>query len=613
MRLSSRLRVSAAVTALGCLLAFEAHAQTASGFALNRYEPSERGSEWFAQDTLDFRGNLRPAVGVTADYGHKPLVIYGADGTERSAIVKSQLFAHVGASLVLIDRVRFGLNVPIALSQSGTGGTVAGTTYTPADKTTLGDVRLAGDVRIVGKYGDPFTFAGGLQVYIPSGDRDQYTGDGKVRVTPRLQIAGDIDVFAYAARLGIAYRGLNEPFGGSSLGTEFTFGASAGVRLLDKKLLLGPEIYGSTVVVDGEAFNKKATPFELIIGGHYSFGDFRVGAGVGPGLTRGFGTPQVRALLSLEWAPAYEEAKGPGDRDGDGVLDPQDACPDVKGIKTDDPATNGCPAKVEPKDDDKDGIVNEQDACPTVPGVKSDDPKKNGCPPDKDGDGIYDADDACPDLKGVKTEDPKTNGCPPDKDGDGIYDEQDACPDVKGVKSDDPKKNGCPPDTDGDGIIDPEDACPNTAGPKNEDPKKNGCPAVAIESGQIKILQQVKFKTDSAVILKESDEILNAVAKILKDHPEITLIRVEGHTDNKGSKAHNKDLSAKRAASVVTWLTTKGKIDKKRLKSAGFGDEKPIDTNDTDAGRQNNRRVEFHIEGNASGKISEPGADKGFK
>lgn len=549
MRLSSRLRVSAAVTALGCLLAFEAHAQTASGFALNRYEPSERGSEWFAQDTLDFRGNLRPAVGVTADYGHKPLVIYGADGTERSAIVKSQLFAHVGASLVLIDRVRFGLNVPIALSQSGTGGTVAGTTYTPADKTTLGDVRLAGDVRIVGKYGDPFTFAGGLQVYIPSGDRDQYTGDGKVRVTPRLQIAGDIDVFAYAARLGIAYRGLNEPFGGSSLGTEFTFGASAGVRLLDKKLLLGPEIYGSTVVVDGEAFNKKATPFELIIGGHYSFGDFRVGAGVGPGLTRGFGTPQVRALLSLEWAPAYEEAKGPGDRDGDGVLDPQDACPDVKGIKTDDPATNGCPAKVEPKDDDKDGIVNEQDACPTVPGVKSDDPKKNGCPPD----------------------------------------------------------------TDGDGIIDPEDACPNTAGPKNEDPKKNGCPAVAIESGQIKILQQVKFKTDSAVILKESDEILNAVAKILKDHPEITLIRVEGHTDNKGSKAHNKDLSAKRAASVVTWLTTKGKIDKKRLKSAGFGDEKPIDTNDTDAGRQNNRRVEFHIEGNTSGKISEPGADKGFK
>ena len=122
MRLTSRLRLSAAVTALGSLLAFEAQAQTASGFALNRYEPSERGSEWFSQDTLDFRGHMRPAVGVTADYGHKPLVIYNADGSERSAIVKSQLFAHVGASIVMMDRIRFGLNLPIALSQPGAGG-----------------------------------------------------------------------------------------------------------------------------------------------------------------------------------------------------------------------------------------------------------------------------------------------------------------------------------------------------------------------------------------------------------------------------------------------------------------------------------------------------------
>jgi len=600
-----RLLGSTILAALGLAFARDAHAQTASGFSLNRYEPSERGSEWFSQDTLDLRGHLRPAIGVTGDFGYKPLVIYNSDGSERSAIVETQLFAHVGASIVLLDRIRFGLNLPIALSQSGAGGTASGVTYTPAEKTSLGDVRVGGDVRILGRYGEAFTLAGGVQVFIPSGDRAQYTSDGKVRVTPRLQAAGDIDMFAYALRLGLAYRGLNESFAGSSLGTEFTFGASAGVRVLDKKLLLGPEIFGSTVVVDGESFNKQATPFELIFGGHYSFGDYRLGAGVGPGLSRGFGTPQVRALLSFEWAPAFEEPKGPGDRDGDGILDNADACPDEKGIKSDDPKTNGCPEKKVDADDDKDGIPNAQDACPTVAGVKTSDPKTNGCPSDKDGDGIYDTDDACVDVKGVKTEDPKTNGCPPDKDGDGIYDADDACPDVKGVKDADPKKNGCPPDTDGDAILDSEDACPNTPGPKNADPKKNGCPAVAIEAGQIKILQQVKFKTDSAVILKESDEILTAVAKIMADHPEIKVIRVEGHTDNKGSKAHNKDLSAKRAASVVTWLTTKGKVDKKRLKSAGFGDERPIDTNDTDAGRQNNRRVEFHIEGNESGKVEE--------
>jgi outer membrane protein OmpA-like peptidoglycan-associated protein len=88
--------------------------------------------------------------------------------------------------------------------------------------------------------------------------------------------------------------------------------------------------------------------------------------------------------------------------------------------------------------------------------------------------------------------------------------------------------------------------------------------------------------------------VLNAVLKILQDLPQITLVSVEGHTDNRGGKGYNKDLSKRRAASVVKWLTDKG-IDKKRLTSAGFGQEKPIDTNDTDAGRQNNRRVEFHI------------------
>ena len=82
--------------------------------------------------------------------------------------------------------------------------------------------------------------------------------------------------------------------------------------------------------------------------------------------------------------------------------------------------------------------------------------------------------------------------------------------------------------------------------------------------------------------------------KVLTDHPEIKKLRVEGHTDNQGPAAYNKQLSASRAASVVKWLTSHG-IEKDRLTSEGLGMEKPIDTNDTPAGRQNNRRVEFHI------------------
>jgi outer membrane protein OmpA-like peptidoglycan-associated protein len=117
----------------------------------------------------------------------------------------------------------------------------------------------------------------------------------------------------------------------------------------------------------------------------------------------------------------------------------------------------------------------------------------------------------------------------------------------------------------------------------------------------------VKFKTNSADILRESDPILIAVATILKDHPEIQKVRIEGHTDNRGNAKYNKELSDKRAASVVKWLTTFG-IDKKRLSSKGFGLEKPIDTNETDDGRQNNRRVEFHIENTGTPDAKKPDA-----
>ena len=545
-------RLLLASLVLGPILATSVASAQTAGFALDRFEPSERGSEWFAQDTLDLRGKLRPAVGVVGSWAYKPLVAYRANGDELAPIVRHQLVLHPGASLVIADRLRLAFNLPVAVYQAGeeanltldSSGSPA--TFKPASRAALGDLRLSADVRLFGVYGDPFTIALGAQLFVPTGKREDYTGDGKVRVTPRLQFAGDVGAFAYAARIGLVYRALNEPFAGSRVGTELAFGASAGIRALDRKLLIGPEVFGSTVVVEGEAFNRRATPLELIFGAHYTAGDFRLGIGGGPGLTRGLGAPEARGLLSLEWVPAHEEPKV------------------------------------------------EQHIEPPPPPPKPIEPPP---PADKDGDGIIDDKDACPEVKGVANDDPKKNGCPPDKDGDGIYDEVDACPDVAGVASDDKAKNGCPPDRDGDGVLDNDDACPDAPGPKNENPKKNGCPAVAVVGTQIKILEQVKFKTGSAEILKESDEILTAVAKILKDHPEIKKIRIEGHTDNKGSKAMNKELSKKRAASVVTWLVKKGSLDAKRFESQGFGDENPIDSNENDAGRQNNRRVEFHIVG----------------
>ena len=537
---------------------------TATGFSLDQFNPSERGSEWFQGDTLDLRGDPGASVGIVAELAVRPLVLYNPDGTTRSVPVQDSLILHPGGTITLFSRVRLGLSVPIAAYQNGTSGSAtdsAGTTVSYPGVTSggVGDMRIGADVRLFGQYGDAITMAIGAQFFIPSGNASAYLGDNSFHaILPRVTVAGDVSWFVYSANLGFHYRGLNTTVADAQVGSEAVFGATAGVRAVEGKLLVGPEVYGATGA--GGAFQAKSTPVELLIGAHYRVaGGVRIGAGIAPGLTRAYGEPSMRYLVGLDWA-TWPEPPPPPDRDHDGVLDADDACPDVPGVKTDDPKTNGCPP-----DRDHDGILDDEDACPDVPGVKTDDPKTNGCPPDRDHDGILDADDACPDVPGVKTDDPKTNGCPPD------------------------------PDRDKDGIPNDLDACPDAPGPKNADPKKNGCPAAAVVGKQIVILEQVKFATGSAAILPASNGILTAVATVLSDHPEIKHLRVEGHTDNVGAAAMNKSLSGRRAASVATWLMQHG-IDQSRLSSEGFGLERPIDTNETAQGRQNNRRVEFHID-----------------
>jgi outer membrane protein OmpA-like peptidoglycan-associated protein len=368
--------------------------------------------------------------------------------------------------------------------------------------------------------------------------------------------------------VGVNGRFQTENFAGAAFGTELLLAASAGIRLADKRILLGPELSTSTVVTDsGDGFLKRqSTPVELLFGGHARAGDFQFGAGFGPGLTRGLGTPEWRALASIVWfpEPAKKEVVAPvTDRDGDGIGDAVDACPDTPGEADSDPKLNGCP---KPKDRDSDGITDDVDACPDEAGVASKDPKLNGCPE------------------------------PKDRDNDKIIDENDACPDEFGEASDDPKKHGCPKpkDTDGDGITDDLDACVNDPGPANDDPKKNGCPKAIVVAGEVKILERIEFDNNKATLRPESDGVLRAVADTLIQHKEIKLVQIQGHTDNRGAKNYNQGLSEKRAASVKQWLIKAG-VEASRLQSKGFGQDKPIDTNESDEGRQNNRRVQFII------------------
>lgn len=289
--------------------------------------------------------------------------------------------------------------------------------------------------------------------------------------------------------------------------------------------------------------------------------------------------------------------KGCPDRDNDSVQDRFDDCPDVAGLVK----FKGCP------DRDNDSIIDGKDDCPDIAGLA----KFNGCP-DTDGDGIKDSEDECPDTAGLL----ENNGCP-DTDLDGVIDQLDNCPTVSGPK----ENSGCPwPDTDGDGLLDKDDQCPNQAGPLenkgcphidtdgdgilDKDDKcpsvkgvieNQGCPKIEEEEKEIlkTAFDHLEFNTGNAVIKDVSNSSLNDLATLLLKKPEWKL-QIAGHTDNVGNDQSNLILSKKRAEAIKAYLVSKG-ISADRLRALFFGETEPIASNDTEEGRQKNRRVEMTI------------------
>jgi outer membrane protein OmpA-like peptidoglycan-associated protein len=193
------------------------------------------------------------------------------------------------------------------------------------------------------------------------------------------------------------------------------------------------------------------------------------------------------------------------------------------------------------------------------------------------------------------------HGCPElltDTDGDAIPDTLDACPKQAGPANRERRRHGCPPapDSDGDGIDDPIDACPAERGEKSADPKRHGCPPpeAKLVAAQIVISEQVQFETGTAAIRPESAAILGEVVRVLGAHPEIEHVEIQGHTDTTGSAELNRTLSEERASAVRSWLVAHG-VAEERLVARGYGPDRPIADNASEAGRSQNRRVEFHV------------------
>jgi len=386
-----------------------------------------------------------------------------------------------------------------------------------------------------------------------------------------------------------------------NVGDNFNFGVTGSANKISK--FVGPKVGGNHVVTnpgddsyfsfDGvisysfmEMIKSKSIEPIAHIGGGYTFlGDFSAGTvNAGLGLNYWFNDFLGLSVRST-YKHSFEDDRtvmpshlqhlagltfkfGGTDKDGDGIYDKNDDCPEVAGLAQ----FNGCP------DTDGDGIKDGDDSCPEVAGIA----EFNGCP-DTDKDGIADKDDACPEVKGLKS----LKGCP-DADNDGIADKDDACPTVAG-----PKENkGCPwTDRDGDSVLDKDDKCPDVKGSV----ANNGCPDVTAEA--VKKLNEfaksIMFDSGKSTIKNVSMEELTFIQNVMKEYPSAKF-KIEGHTDSTGSDSVNEKLSKDRAAAIVQHLVANG-IDASRLSSDGFGASKPVASNATSKGRAENRRTEVVV------------------
>jgi len=411
-------------------------------------------------------------VGAFLSYARRLVVLEDSAGEEIATPLEHQLSLDYLGSIGLGARIALGLSVPTAMYQTGDDVTeLVGAEALP--RTAIGDLAFTGKATLV-----PIGELGGYGVAVlgrltaPTGDRRSYLSDGAT--TGELRLLGEANLLAFALRATAGFRAraadrtyVNETFSHSlPWGAGLTFKPRVlGIDNAGRWLWLA-EVHGSVAVTPEFA----AGPQSPALGGlaaRYTVDEVSTIAGVELPIGSAVGTPQVRFVLGVGWAPRFH------DQDGDGIEDDADECPeypeDLDGFEDHD----GCVDW----DNDDDGVGDNEDRCPGE-AEDADDFEVDGCPdPDNDHDGIPDASDQCPDVAGP--EESHARGCPPqDSDGDGIFDHLDRCPNRPEDRDEFRDEDGCPdPDNDRDGVRDVDDACPQQRGPRRSQPQLNGCPS----------------------------------------------------------------------------------------------------------------------------------------
>ncbi len=536
-------------------------ADASEGFEPRQFHPMpDQSVNFFGTASAKVPDHMQWSASLMLGYGHNPLVWRNEQGERVDSLVGHQTNAHLMGAVGLIDWFEIGLDLPLILTQSGSS--IDGVDISGADGGVgLGDLRLVPKAQLFSTRehpGDSGVAAAVLiDLHLPTGNAEHLQG-GDFRAGPRLAFDAVLQGVHLGANLGYRYRPATQV---GNLQVRDTFGWNTGIEVpITDDLRATGELFGRLTTTTDQ-IRRRESPTEFLLGGKYRHDDLLFTLGGGAGLVNGYGTPDWRLFAGVSFATPSEEPQPPPE--------PEPQC-HIDTVEQD------CEQPDEPVCED-DVLITHAVECQDGECVHMS--SKQPCAEDEHC-GERDGQPACvplPDcFEDADCDEPPATTC-----DDGVLTHYvGKC--LDGECEYEPQETFCAEDEQC-GLEEGKPACVPI-------PER-----VQVEEERIEINEVIHFELDSAAIDERSHDLLNEVASAMHDHPEITQVRIEGHTDDTGDRDYNVQLSEERAEAVHDYLVAAG-IDDDRLHAVGLGPDEPIADNATAEGREQNRRVEFHIE-----------------
>lgn len=538
----------------------------------------------------------RFSAGGLLSYTKSPLQYTTADGTTTDIVANLMQLDVMGA--VRLGPVRLGLDLPIYLRNFG---------GTSPDATGIGDLAIDGKVRILDPEKAPVGLAGAVRVYVPVSTVPDGLGAGGAGLDLGVGLTRPIgEKLTLALDLGTTLQPAVE-LENTTWGSQFFFDVGAAYGIGDRAGVAA-ELHGAFVY---QSFGDPNTsPLELILGGWYRMGKNRalmLHPGVGVGLTDAIGAPAVRVLLSAAYDPLKDQ--GPKDTDGDGIFDDVDACVTVPEDVDQWEDSDGCaePTAVTVRIKDTDGFPVPEGTWTEASGAtgkSGDQAKVEAGPRNFSSEGVakpVEIPAGPPTEVEIVVPAPRGTLEVVVKDKAGKLVEGATWTATGPLNASGPGGAKVPARPGSYELV--GNAPGYRPGKAIVVVVKDGTATITLEllpskaelkQERIEIRESVYFETNQAVIKAESYPLLDEIADILQAHPELAKIRIEGHTDSRGSNSANQTLSQNRANAVRDYLVSKG-VSVTRLESIGYGETKPLIKAENEAAWSKNRRVDFFV------------------